>query len=93
MREPTETRKKSDLGLMSRTDTMGKIAENIWTWIGIFVVLGLYALFYMQLPDWVQLWIDPRLFGLGIFIVLVMLVSVFRAIRTRIKSAHTIDCE
>lgn len=72
---------------------MGKIAENIWTWIGIFVVLGLYSLFYMQLPDWVQLWIDPRLFGLGIFLVLVMLVSAFRAIRTRLKKAHKVDNE
>ena len=82
-------------GSASKPDVVGDILKNMWMWIGFSFALGLCGLLYMQLPNWMQLWFDPRLIFLAMFMLFGIVVLVFRTIqssRSKSKINNIVEC-
>lgn len=71
----------NDGRITPKTDVVGEVASNIWTWIGITLAAGIYGTLYLQLPSWVQLWFDPRLLALLIALFVFVVVVGIQNIR------------
>ncbi|MBI5792890.1 MAG: hypothetical protein HZA63_15595 [Rhodocyclales bacterium] len=76
MREPTEHGRDADEESNSpspSTDFPGQDGRTILLWMGACAAIGLSVAFSLQLPDWMQLWFDPRLFLVGVVFLVVFL--------------------